>query len=172
MSDISATHGCIHTKFYFCRDNVCRRASSPCGVHRPLGAGEGELKTQKMGGGLISAADSYHFCYSQRCQMWFSMSSTELRTFWYRTVKIDQGVSTGSAKSLTKFRIFHHLETLRPYISQTVKIEAYQQHTEKSFIPPLSNCRICMDPSLTGFYRVGQKLSDVIPVLLITPIEH
>ena len=26
-----------------------------------------------------------------------------------------------------------------------------------------------MDQSLTGFYRVGQKLSDVIPVLRITP---
>jgi len=40
---------------------------------------------------------------------------------------------------------------------------------EKSFIPRLSNCRMCMDPSLTGFYRVGQKLSDIIPVLRITP---
>ena len=39
----------------------------------------------------------------------------------------------------------------------------------KRFIPPLSNCRICVDQSLTGFYRVGQKLSDVIPVLRITP---
>ena len=39
---------------------------------------------------------------------------------------------------------------------------------QKRFIPPLSNCRICME-SLTGFYRVGQKLSDVIPVLRITP---
>ena len=27
-----------------------------------------------------------------------------------------------------------------------------------------------MDPSLTGFYRVSQKLSDVIPVLRLTPI--
>ena len=38
-----------HTKFYLYRDNVCRRAPSPCGVHRPLGAGAGggELKTQK-----------------------------------------------------------------------------------------------------------------------------
>jgi len=26
-----------------------------------------------------------------------------------------------------------------------------------------------MDASLTGFYRVGQKFSDVIPVLRITP---
>jgi len=28
---------------------------------------------------------------------------------------------------------------------------------------------MCMDPSLTGFYRVGQKLSDIILVLLISP---
>jgi len=28
---------------------------------------------------------------------------------------------------------------------------------------------MCMDPSLTEFYRVGQTLSDVIPVLQITP---
>ena len=28
---------------------------------------------------------------------------------------------------------------------------------EKRFIPPLSNCRVCMDPSLTGFYGVGQN---------------
>ena len=40
---------------------------------------------------------------------------------------------------------------------------------QKRFIPPLSNSRICMDQSLTGFYRVGQKLSDVIPILRITP---
>ena len=40
---------------------------------------------------------------------------------------------------------------------------------QKTFIPLLSNRRICMDQSLTGFYRVGQKLSDVIPVLRITP---
>ena len=29
---------------------------------------------------------------------------------------------------------------------------------------------MCLDPSVTGFYRVGQKLSDVIPVLRLTPI--
>ena len=29
----------------------------------PWGRGEGELKTQKIGGGLIRAADSYHFCF-------------------------------------------------------------------------------------------------------------
>ena len=73
LSDISGTLARIHTKYYLCTDNVCRRAPSPCGAHRPLGAGEGELKTQKIGGGLIRAADSYHFYFSQRCQMWSSM---------------------------------------------------------------------------------------------------
>ena len=29
---------------------------------------------------------------------------------------------------------------------------------------------MCMDPSFTGFYRVSQKVSDVIPVLRHTPI--
>ena len=41
---------------------------------------------------------------------------------------------------------------------------------EKSFISPLSNCRMCLDPSVTRFYRVSQKVSDVIPVLRLTPI--
>ena len=81
-----------------------------------------------------------------------------------------KGFLQGGPKSSNKFRIFHHVETLRPYISQTVKIEAYKQRTEISFIPPLSNCRICMDPSPTGFYRVVQKVSDIIPVLRLTPI--
>ena len=44
------------------------------------------------------------------------------------------------------------------------------QRSEKSVISPLSNCRKCLDPSVTGFYRVSQKVSDVIPVLRLTPI--
>jgi len=39
LSDISATRARIHTKYYLCTDNVCRRAPSPCGIHRPLGGG-------------------------------------------------------------------------------------------------------------------------------------
>jgi len=53
---------------------------------------------------------------------------------------------------------------------KVLKIEAYKQRTEKSFISPLSNCRMCLDPSPTGFYRVSQKVSDVIPVLRLTLI--
>jgi len=58
LSDISATRGRIHAKFYLYRDNVCRRALSlAVGSIGPWEAGEEELKTQKMGGGLIRAAD-------------------------------------------------------------------------------------------------------------------
>ena len=57
----------------FVYGNDCRRAPPPVGSIGPWRAGEGELKTQKIGGGLIRAADSYHFYFSQRCQMWSSM---------------------------------------------------------------------------------------------------
>ena len=66
LSDISATCGWIHTKLYTCRDNVCRRAPSLSGVHRPLGGRvEGELKLKKIGCGVIHAVDSYYFYFSQ-----------------------------------------------------------------------------------------------------------
>jgi len=62
------------------------------------------------------------------------------------------------------------ISRLYVHISQKLlKIEAYKQYG-KSFISPLSNCRMCMDPSLMGFYRVSQKVSDVIPVLRLMPI--
>jgi len=50
FSNISATRGQNHTKFYLCRDNVCRRAPSPFGVHWPLGGGGGGVKNSKNGG--------------------------------------------------------------------------------------------------------------------------
>ena len=98
------------------------------------------------------------------------MYGTDLRTFWCRTVEIGQGVTTGWAKKFEKNFEFFTISRIYVHISQKLlKIEAYRQRMQKRFIPPLSSCRICMDQSLTGFYRVGQKLSDVIPVLRITP---
>jgi len=123
-----------------------------------------------MGSGLIRAVDSYHFYFSQRYQMWFNMYGRDLRTFWCRTVKVGQGASTGWAKKFEKISNFSPFRDYVPISQKLLKIEAYKQHMEKSFISPLSDCRMCMDPSLTGFYRVSQKLSDVIPVLRITPI--
>ena len=66
---------------------------------------------------------------------------------------------------------FFTISRIYVHISQKLlKIEAYKQRSEKSFICPLSNCRMCLDPSVTGFYRMRQKVSDIIPVLLLTPI--
>ena len=45
----------------------------PLGSIGPWGRVKGELKTQTMGGGLIRAVDSYHFCLFQRFQMRFNM---------------------------------------------------------------------------------------------------
>jgi len=69
-----------------------------------------------------------------------------------------------------KFEFFTISRIYVPLSQKLLKLEAYKQRTEESFISPLSNCRMCMDPSLTGFYRVSQKVSDVIPVLWLTPI--
>ena len=77
----------------------------------------------------------------------------------------------GGPKSWKKNSNFSPILRLYVHISQKLlKTEAYKQRTEKRFISPLSNCCMCMDPSFTGFYRVSQKVSDVIPVLRLTPI--
>ena len=59
-----------------------------------------------------------------------------------------------SFKFFTISRLYVHISQKR------VKIDAYKQRTQNLY-PPLSNCRMCMDPSLTGFYSVGQKLRDL-----------
>ena len=58
-----------------------------------------------------------------------------------------------------KFRIF---TTSRFYVhisKKLLKIEAYKQHKEKALSLPYPT-----GPSLMGFYRASQKVSDVIPV--------
>ena len=123
----------------------------------PGGRGEGELKTQKIGGGLIRAADSYHFyffsdtkcgpvCRAQTCARSGVEPSRSAKAFLQ-----------GEPKTSKKFRFFHHFETLVHISQKLLKIEAYKRGGEKSFISPLSNCRMCLDPSVTWFCRVGQK---------------
>jgi len=66
---------------------------------------------------------------------------------------------------------FFTISRLYVHIShKLLQIEAYKERMEKSFISPLSNCCMCLDPSVTGFCRVSQKVSDIIPVLRLTPI--
>ena len=120
LSDISATRGRIHTKFYLFRDNVCWRAPSPLGSIGPWGWGRG-VKNSKNGGVsfvlrtatisiFLSVAKCGSICRAQTC----AHSGIEPS----RSAK---GFLQGGPKSSKKFRIFHHFETLRPYISETVK---------------------------------------------------
>jgi len=44
------------------------------------------------------------------------------------------------------------------------------QVRKKILLPPLSTCRIYVGVSPTAFYRLGQKVSDTIPILRITTI--
>ena len=123
LSDISATLARIHTKYYLCRDNVCRRAPSPCGAHRPGRWGEGELKTQKIGvvsfvhrtarptiSISLSDAKCSPICRAQTCAHSGIEPSRSAKAFLQ-----------GGPKSSKKVRIFYHFETLRPYISETIK---------------------------------------------------
>ena len=50
----------------------------------------------------------------------------------------------GGPKTSKKFRIFQHFETLVHISQKLLKIEAYKQRMEKSFISPLSKCRMCL----------------------------
>jgi len=123
LNDISATLARIHTKYYLCRDNVCRRrASSPCGAHRPLG-GEGRgVKNSKNWGVVsfvhrtatisifLSDAKCSPICTAQTCAHSGVEPSRSAKAFLQ-----------GGPKSSKKIRIFHHFENLRPYISETIK---------------------------------------------------
>ena len=108
---------------------------------------------------FLSSVKCGRICMAQTC----AHSGIEPST-------LAKGFLQGRPKVRKNFEFFT-ISRLYVHISQKLlKIEAYKQCMRKRFIPPLSNCRICMDQSLTGFHRVGQTLSDVIPVLRLTPI--
>ena len=137
LSDISATLARIHTKYYLCRDNICRRVPSPCGAHRPMGGGGGGVKNSKNCGVVsfmhrtatislfLSDAKCSPVCRAQTCAHSGIEPSRSAKAFLQ-----------GGPKRSKKIRIFHHFETLRPYISETIK---NKQCMQKRFIPPLSN---------------------------------
>jgi len=122
LSDISATHGRIHTKFYLCRDNVCRRAPPPVGSIGPWGSEGGGVKNSKNWGVVsfvhrtatisifFSVAKCGSLCRAQTCAHSGIEPSRSAKAFLQ-----------GGPKSSKKFRIFYHFETLRPHISETLR---------------------------------------------------
>jgi len=134
------------------------------------GWAEGELKSQIIGG-------SSHSCIGQLPFLFFSAMPNVVQYVRHRPAHIL--VQNRRDRPRRFYRVgqkvrknfeFFTISSIYVHISQKlIKTEAYKLCMEKMFIPPLSKCRICMDQSLTGFYRVGQKLCDAIPVLRITP---
>jgi len=143
---------------------ICVRTMSadvpppPVGSIGPWGAGGGGVKNSKKLGVVsfvqrtatisifLSDAKCGPVCRAQTCAHSFVEPSRSAKAFLQ-----------GGPKTSKKFRFFHHFETLVHISQKLLKIEAYKQRIEKSFISPLANCRMCLDPSVTWFCRVGQK---------------
>ena len=124
----------------------------------PGGRGEGELKTQKNGGGLIRAAATISIFLSDTkcgpiCRAQTCAHSGLEPSRWAKAFLQGRPKSSKKIEFFTISRIYVHIS------KKLLKIEAYKQHSEKCFISSLSNCRMCLDPSVTGFYRVSQKVS-------------
>ena len=81
LSHISAMRARIHTKYYLCRDNVCRRAPSPCGAHRPLVGGGGGVKYSKNWGWS-------HSCIGQLPFLFFSAMPNVVQYVGHRPAHI------------------------------------------------------------------------------------
>ena len=144
MSDISATRGRIHTKFYFCVGTMS--ADVPLPLWRPSvpeGRGEGELKTRKWGVVsfvLRTATISIFLSVAKYGSICRAQTSAQSGVEPLRSAK---AFLHGGPKSSKKFRIFT-ISRLYVSISQKLlKIASYKQRTEKSFISPLFNCRMC-----------------------------
>ena len=82
----------------------------------------------------------------------------DLRTFWYynrqdrprRFYRVGQKVRK-NFESFTSSRFYVRIA------QKLLKIEAYKQRSEKSVISTLSNCRMCLDPSVHALLRYRSK---------------
>ena len=75
----------------------------------------------------------------------------------------------GGPKSSKKFRIFHHFETLRQYISETNKKRHISSVWKKALSLPYPTV-VCVWTHRPGVLQGGPKMSDAKPVFLISPI--
>ena len=79
------------------------------------------------------------------------------------------GAETAKALSVNRRRVRGVMKSPLDISQKLLKIEAYKQRMEKKlYLSPIQMSHV-FGPSVTAFYRVSQKVSDVIPVLRITP---
>ena len=78
----------------------------------------------------------------------------------------------GVGQKKSKISFFSRISRVYVHISQQrLKIEAYKLRIKTSFIPPHPPVACVWTYGSRGFYRVGQNVSDAIPVLPILRIQ-
>ena len=73
-----------------------------------MGGGEDELKTQKMGGGLIRAADSYHFIFISDAKCGPICRAQTCAHSGVEPSRSAEAILQGEPKSSKKILIIHH----------------------------------------------------------------
>ena len=121
----------------FSRDNVCRRALSPCGVHRPLGGGGGGVKNKKNGGWS-------HSCIGQLPFLFFSAMPNVVQYVGHRHAHIL--VYNRQDRPRPFYRVgqkvrknFEFFTTSRLYVhisQKPLKVEEYKQRRGKALSIP------------------------------------
>ena len=152
MNDISATLARIHTKYYFCRDNVCRRAPFPLWCPSALGGcGRGVKNSNNWGvvsfvhrtaiiSIFLSDVKCSPICTAQTC----AHSGAE---------------PSRSAKALEIFFEFFTILRLYVHISQKLlKIEAYKQCMQKNVYPSPIQLLHLYRPIAHGVLQGGPKI--------------
>jgi len=131
------------TPNFACGRSLGRDVSSPLlGVSDPLGAKRGEMTWGWS-----------HSCIGQLPFLFFSAMPNVVQYVGHRPAHIlvqnrqdrPRGFYRVGQKVRKNFEFFT-ISRLYVHISQKLlKIEAYKQRMEKSFISPLSKCRMCLD---------------------------
>ena len=76
----------------------------------------------------------------------------------------------GGPKSSKKFRIFHHFETLRPYVSETIKNRGIESAYGKKALSLPYPTVACVWTHQSRGSAGWAKMSDAKPVFSISPI--
>ena len=107
------------TPNFACGRSLGRDVSSPLlGVSDPLGAKRGEM-TWGWSSSCIGQLPFLFFLSDAKCSP--ICRAQTCAHYGAEPPRSAKGFLQGGQKSSKKFRIFHHLETLRPYISETIK---------------------------------------------------
>ena len=129
------------------------------GSSGPWGRVEGELKTPKNRGWSHSCIGQLPFCIflsASKCgSIYRAQTCAHSGVEPSRSAK---AIPQGGPKSSKKFRIFHHFQTLRPYISETIKNRGISAEYGKKVYPSPIQLSHVYGPIAHGVLQGGPKI--------------